>query len=456
MYNFTITFNQSGKKPLYEQLYEYIAGEIRAKRILEKEKMPSKKALSAHLGISVNTVETAYSLLVQEGYLCSVPRSGYYVCKIEAPIADDVQILNKPDLPKESYIADFRTNAVDSDAFPFSTWAKLSKEVMSSSPEFLNLGSPQGDYELRTSIAKYLHEFRGVKCTPEQIIVGAGIEYLTMILVEILGRNTVFAVENPGYRKTCDIIKNSGNRVNYINVDNDGMIVDELKDSDSDVVCITPSHQFPTGAIMPVGRRLELISWANEAENRYIIEDDYNSEFNFSVKPVPAVQGLVAGSRVIYMSTFSRILAPSIRIAYMVLPMKLLDIFKSKFSSYSSTVSRFEQQTLNKFISGGYLQRHLNRVKIIYRKRRDFMLAALKKLPYRVEVYGEAAGLHLLIKTDKSQKIIKAAEKGGIKLYKLDDYYFGKCEKTTNTLILGYASCSEADVKLLIDIISEL
>ena len=453
MYNFTVQLNKKSKKPLYEQLYDHISSEIRSGNLKENERMPSKKALSSHLGISVNTIETAYSMLVQEGYLTPLPRSGYYVCRIAQPIGENIFYTKKQTI-KQTHRIDFKTNAVDSDAFPFSTWIKLSKETMYSSPELLNSGESQGDYELRESIAKYLHEFRGVKCDPEQIIVGAGIEYLLLLLTKILGDNNIYAVENPGYRKTCEILKSSGAGINYIPLDRDGMIIDSLINTKANVVYITPSHQFPTGVTMPIGRRFELLSWAAEKENRYIIEDDYNSEFNFSSKPIPAVQGLSPNSRVVYMSTFSRTLAPSIRIAYMVLPPALLEIYHKRFSMYSSTVSRFEQHTLNKFISGGYLQRHLNRVKNIYRKRRDLLISELKALPYQTEIYGEKSGLHLLVKTPFADKILKTAEKNGIKLYSLDDYFFTETKSPSNIIIIGYASCTEDNITELIHTIS--
>ena len=451
MFNFTVSLDKNSKTPLYEQLYSHIANEILSKSLQENERMPSKKSLSAHLGISINTIETAYSLLVQEGYLRAMPRSGYYVCRIEAPIGKAVSYTKKQ-TESPRYRIDFKTNGIDFEAFPFTTWSKLSKEIMYSNPKLLSSGDPQGDYELRISIAKYLHEFRGVNCDPDQIIIGAGIEYLLILLSKILGSDAVYAIENPGYKKTCNILKSSRGRINYIDIDSDGMMIDMLKKTDSNIACITPSHQFPTGAIMPIGRRFELLSWADEKSDRYIIEDDYNSEFNFSARPIPAVQGLSQNSKVIYMSTFSRTLAPSIRIAYMVLPAPLLEIYQKDFGMYSSTVSRFEQHTLNKFISEGYFQRHLNRIKNIYKKRRDLMIANLKTLPYPIEIYGEHAGLHLLVKVKDAKKITDTAQKHGIRIYDLDDYFFMQPQKNHNTLVIGYASCSEEDINELIDI----
>lgn len=448
MYNFTVILDNSIKKPLYQQLYEYIAKEIRERRFAENERMPSKKALSAHLGISVNTIETAYEILVQEGYLEPVARSGFYVRYIDAPVGKASALETEHEELREKYEIDFRTNAVDVNSFPYATWVKLSKEVMYENPELLNAGEVKGDYELRRNIAKYLSEFRGVSCSPKQIIVGAGIEYLLMLLIEILGGNRVYALENPGYGKVNAILKNNGCAINYIDLDKKGISLESLQKTNSNAVYITPSHQFPAGIIMPVDRRIELINWADGGEDRYIIEDDYNSEFNFSKKPITAVQGISGSEKVIYLNTFSRILAPSIRIAFMVLPPKLLEIYEEKFSRYSPTVSRFEQHTLSRFISENYLSRHLNRVKKIYRKRRDALIDVLKRSPYDIEISGEKAGLHLLIKSGSAEEIMKKAFESGIKLYNAEDYYFTPHESSP-ALIAGYAGVTEADIAQL-------
>lgn len=447
MINFTIILNPLSDKPLYEQIYLHICNEIKLNKLKENERLPSKKQLASHLFISTNTVETAYAMLVQEGYIRSIPRSGYYVCHIESPMFNDVNIeLDEPQKPSTKYLYDFRTNAVDISSFPYSTWAKLSKTIMYNYPNLLTSGDGKGDYELRNTIAKYLHEFRGVSCSSNQIIIGAGIEYLMMILCGIIGNENIIAVENPGYAKTVNILKNSGNKIEYIPLDSDGMDIDKLSKTNANITYITPSHQFPTGTIMPIGRRTQILKWARDSKNRYIIEDDYNSEFNFIGKPIPAIQGLDSNGKVIYLSTFSRVLAPSIRIAYMVLPKDLLCIYENKFGKYASTVSRFEQQTLNMFITEGYLSRHLNRVKNIYKKQRDTLICELKKFEFEKQIIGEKAGVHILLQTDFAQKLLKLSEKVGIKIYNLDDYYFEGLN-STNTLIFGYAGLSCEEIK---------
>ncbi len=441
---------------MYEQLYRYIAEEIRSGGIKKNEKLPSKKALASHLHISQNTVETAYSMLVQEGYIYARARSGYYVSGVSDLIpATEIRKFNESARTETGYRFDFRTNAVDISSFPFKTWAKLNREVVYQSPELLLPGDARGDASLRECLSKYLHEFRGVKCVPEQLVIGAGIEYLLMMLCSLFEPELRFAVENPGYGKAVSVIKNGGRKVEYISLDREGLRPDLLYESGAEIAYITPSHQFPTGIIMPIGRRAELLRWASERPCRYIIEDDYNSEFNFMGRPIPSVQGIDGGGRVIYMSTFSRILAPSIRIAYMVLPPELAEKYMLRFGHYSSTVSRFEQQTLCRFISGGYLGRHLNRVKNIYKKRRDALFSLLKALPCsnRLSISGEGAGLHLIVEAppELARKIEENAKREKIRIYRLSDYYFE--EPKRDAFILGYASLSAEDMRLAVGLL---
>lgn len=455
MYNFTISFNSDAKKPMYEQLYEHIAGEIRERKLAEDERMPSKRGLAAHLGISVNTVETAYELLVQEGYLVSVPKSGFYVRYIDAPNAGgEFRASEEERVTTEKYRADFRTGAADISSFPYATWVKLSKEIMYANPELLNSGEAKGDYELRACIAKYLHEFRGVNCSPRQVIVGAGIEYLLMLLCELLGSGRRCAVEDPGYGKIDLILRNGGFGVNYVPLDEGGISAEELSKTDSDTVYVTPSHQFPTGAVMPIDRRVRLLKWAEAADGRYIIEDDFSCEFNYSKRPITALQGIYDSEKVIYLNTFSRTLAPSIRIAYMVLPKRLLADYEKRFFRYSSTVPRFDQHTLARFISENYLSRHLSRLKNIYKKRRDALTDALRSARYPIEVGGDRAGVHLTFKSPAAPDILALAERHGIKLYNMDDYYFTRRDSSSNTLIAGYAGVDAEDINYLKEVLS--
>ena len=295
MNSFTIDLKKTSGSPLYEQLYRYISGEIRSGNLKKNEKLPSKKALASHLNISQNTVETAYFMLMQEGYIYSKPRSGYYVCDISDLVPlPKVTVPAVSARPEEKYRYDFRTNAVDISSFPFKTWAKLNREVVYQSPELLFAGDVRGDRCLRESLTKYLREFRGVRCSPDQIVIGAGIEYLLTLVCGLVGPGISVAVENPGYGRAVSVITNSGREVKYIPLDSDGMRPDLLRESGAGLAYITPSHQFPTGIIMPIRRRAELLSWAAESDGRYIIEDDYNASLTLPANPSPRCRGLRA------------------------------------------------------------------------------------------------------------------------------------------------------------------
>ena len=249
---------------------------------------------------------------------------------------------------------------MDTALFPFKTWARIQRETVTAHPELLNHGSRQGDASLRAAIAKYLHAYRGVVCAPEQIVVGAGIEYLVGLLARLFCAST-FAVENPGYPRTAQVLRNNGVRTVFVPVDGDGMTLDALQAGGAQLAYVTPSHQFPTGATMPIARRTELLRWAGAAPGRYVVEDDYDSEFRYDTRPIPSLQGLDQAGRVIYVSTFSKSMAPSMRIGYMVLPVPVLEMYRAEYGVYSSTVSRFEQQTLCRFMEEGHFARHLNR-----------------------------------------------------------------------------------------------
>ena len=363
MESFTLGLMRGDGAPLYRQLYRHIVEEIASGGLAAGEKLPSKRRLAADLRVSVSTVETAYQMLVAEGYIAARAKSGFTVCRIEkldAPVRPAPAA--PPEPPAKRWAYDFGTGSVDTALFPFKTWARIQRETVTAHPELLNHGSRQGDASLRAAIAKYLHAYRGVVCAPEQIVVGAGIEYLVGLLARLFCAST-FAVENPGYPRTAQVLRNNGVRTVFVPVDGDGMTLDALQAGGAQLAYVTPSHQFPTGATMPIARRTELLRWAGAAPGRYVVEDDYDSEFRYDTRPIPSLQGLDQAGRVIYVSTFSKSMAPSMRIGYMVLPVPVLEMYRAEYGVYSSTVSRFEQQTLCRFMEEGHFARHLNRLR---------------------------------------------------------------------------------------------
>lgn len=450
------TLDASSATPLYEQLYRYLRSEIESGRLQAGEKLPSKRQLAADVKVSVITVETTYSQLVAEGYLRSENRRGFFV---QRAAGQAVPHSEEPALPrmeapaKQTYQYDFATNAVDAENFPFATWAKLAREVLSSQDSaLLTSAPPQGVEVLRQAIVHHLYHFRGIQVSPEQIVVGAGSEFLISLLVQLLGREGGYCVEEPGYRKTALILSHCGTQVLPAAVDEHGLSVKALRDSGARVVHVSPSHHFPTGVVMPVSRRQELLDWAVEAPDHYIIEDDYDAEFRLSGRPIPALQGLDRQNRVIYLNTFTKSLAPSLRISYMVLPMPLARRYQKEFSFYSSTVPSFEQYILALFMERGHLERHISRTRKRYRIRRDALLMAAEQsgLTDFATISGEDAGLHLLLTVHNGQSeaaLIETAAAAGIRLYPLSAYYMKKAPVSHAPIfLLGYARMPHADM----------
>ncbi len=451
MRQITITLEAGGKTPMYEQLYRYFVGEIHEGRLGRGEKMPSKRALCAHLGVSRSTVETAYELLVAEGYVRPKARSGYYVSDFvtfdsEQPAARTLRPAppaSEPAPETKRPAFDFSTAAVDVSLFPYASWAKLNKEVVYASPELLQQGDRQGDGLLRRALADFLGAYRGVKCTPEQIVVGAGLEYLTSLLLMLFPRDAVFGTEDPGYAAFRRTVTLGGREIRYLPLDEQGLSAAALEDSDATVAYVTPSHQFPMGMTMPASRRSQLLRWAGSAPERYLIEDDYDSEFRYDSRPLPAMQGMDSLGRVVYVGTFSRSLAPSIRLAYMVLPPALLERYRLLFSHSSSTVSRYEQAVMARFLSEGYYARYLRRVGNLYRRRRAALLPALEAIE-GVRITGSGGGLHFLLTNERlsEPELLSRALEKGIALRGLDAY----CRESApppSTLVVGYGGLAD-------------
>lgn len=444
-------------QPLYEQLYRAVRADIMSGALAGGERLPSKRQLAANLRVSQITVETAYGQLLAEGYIASEPRRGYFVqaqLAVPSPIkaAQAAPSAQPAPPPDTGCLYDFRTNIVDNGCFPFSTWARLSRSVLSEySDRLLRATDPCGAAELREQIARYLRDFRGINISPDNILVGAGSEYLMQLVIQLLGRDRVYGLENPGYRKLYQIFAATGTAVKPLPLDKNGLRADELAKSDASVVYLTPSHHFPLGTVMPVQRRLEILSWASAAPDRYIIEDDYDSEFRYASRPIPALGELDRAGRVVYVNTFAKSLAPGLRIGYLVLPDALMARYRERFSLYSSTVPSFEQHTLAAFLRTGAFERHISRSRKVYQARRDALLAALAReladLPH--EVSRSEAGLHLLLHMRngmRERELIERAAAVGVRVYGLSAYYTPPVTPPKATLVLGYAGLTEAQI----------
>ena len=463
MNELTINLRANSKTPLYEQIYSYIKENIQNGKIPYGEKLPSTRALSKHLEVSRSTVELAYEQLVSEGYIESEACRGYFVAEIEE-LYHFEQIESSKEIEtgvsKESYKYDFTANGVDLKNFPYNTWRKLSKEVLLDDRlELFRSGDSKGEYSFRKAICTYLYQARGVNCHPGQIIVGAGNDYLLMLLCTLLEKDTVIGGENPAYKQAYRLFKSQSFKTVPVNMDRYGMKVSELRKAEADIAYVTPSHQYPTGVVMPIKRRLELLNWANEQEGRYIIEDDYDSEFRYKGKPIPALQGYDRNGKVVYLGTFSKSIAPALRLSYIVLPTSLLEIYEKKCRFLHTTVSKADQFVVERFIEEGHFERHLNKTRALYKSRHDQLLNGLKPLMKQCRISGENAGVHLLLTFEngmEEEELIALARKESICVYGLSDYIIKETENDKPTILLGYANLTEQQIQEACEILCKI
>lgn len=463
-----------GKAPIYEYLYRCIREDILAGVIPAGGKLPSKREMARDHHIALITVENAYAQLLIEGYIYSKEKSGYYVntggVLAESEVInrmrreknpDDETVRGKKDA--DQYIeqpvgaeksretpgnrrADFTSNHAEGGAFPFSVWTKLLRRVLDDrEKELLMKPDAAGVWELRQAIALYLKKAKGLITDPSCIIVGPGTEYLHHVVLQLIGHNRLVAVEDPGYKKVGLLYENNGLKCMHIPVDEKGLCVEKLLESNVSLVHISPSHHFPTGCVMPIQRRQELIQWASR-QNAYIVEDDYDSEFRLEGRPVPTLAEMDS-DQVIYMNTFSKTLTPSIRMAYMVLPEKLKELYERKLYFYSSAVSSFEQYTLAAFIREGYYERHISRMKNCYRQYRARFLRELagSRLARLSDVKEADAGLHFILQVTKNiddERFLEELEKEGIRMLPVEQYCYRNPEKYRHQFILQYSDIS--------------
>lgn len=453
MEKLSFNLDRFSEVPLYEQLYQYIKQEIIEGRIEYGCKLPSKRKLSEFLKISQNTIETAYEQLIAEGYVESIPRKGFYVLaheNLEYIKKEDSIVIQEEKKEKRRIQYDFHPNWIDTEHFPFNKWRKYAKNIIDKqNHSLLLLGDQQGEYELRKEIANYLYQARGVRCTPNEIILGAGIEILLQQLIFLLDKKTIYGVEDPGYHVIWKILKNFTYRVDSIPVDEDGVRVDEIENLNLDVVYITPSRQFPSGSVLSVNRRIKLLNWASAKENRYIMEDDYDSEFRYSGKLIPSLKSIDQGEKVIYLGNFSKYLIPSIRISYMVLPKHLMKKYKKELSFYSCSVSRIDQHILAQFMKEGDFERHLNKMRKIYRRKLEILLQVLKPYQEKISIMGENAGFYIIVSVKNGmneQELVEKAFRAKIKVYPLSDYSIQKREENPPKIILGFGGISEKEL----------
>lgn len=478
MQQLTISLEEQSDLPLYAQIYEYVKEEMKAGRIPAYTRLPSTRKLSESLGVSRATVQKAYDQLLAEGYLDAEPCRGYYTALLERleemqdvlpestcgaggtshgpseSVCRDGGTSHGPGSEKTSppWLCDFSPAGVDLGRFPYKTWRRLMREILlDETGVIFGKGLAQGEESLRRAIAAYLHEARGVSCLPDQIVIGAGSEYLLMLISLTVGSRVSVAMEDPTYVQAYRVLTSMGHRVTPIALDAMGMRVDLLQKEQVQLAYCMPSHQYPTGIVMPISRRMELLGWAREAD-AYLIEDDYDSEFRYQGRPIPALQSVDREGRVIYLGTFSRAIAPAIRVSYMVLPERLLERYRERCGFYSCTVPRADQEILARLMTQGSFERHLNLMRGIYREKRNFLLQQLAGLGPGFAVQGDAAGVHVLVRSRgrmTEAEMVESARRERVKVYGLSDHCIRPVSSAVRDgcVILGFAGLSEADME---------
>ena len=445
----TYTLDRSGASPLYEQLYRALKADILSGVLPGGSRLPSGRALAEHLGLSRVTVETAYAQLLAEGYLTSRPRAGYFVEQL-TPQELPPRVSEPEAQPPEPETAQSRSAQL----FPFSVWARLMRGVLlDRRQELLRPAPDAGLPALRQAVAAELYRQRGVHVSPEQVYIGAGAEYFYNLLIQFFGHGRVYALENPGHRKIARVYQANQVAVRPIGMDADGVIPELLEQSGAEVLHISPSHHYPTGTVTPITRRQALMRWLTAQPGRYLIEDDYDSEFRFSGLPIPTIQSMDRSGRVIYMNTFSRTISPSLRISYMILPRTLLPQWQAAMGFYSCTVPSFEQMTLTRFLAEGYFEQHLSRMKKHYRAVRAQLFSVLHT-PQAVRqcaVHDTDAGLHLVLelKNAPEPEALRALlRQSGLPDALLSDFFLdAPSPQAQKSIVLGYADAEPAQLE---------
>lgn len=397
---------------LYENIYSKIANDITSGRLRAGQKLPSVRQYADSEGISKNTVICAYNLLLSEGFVTSVEKRGYFVSTFDLR-QDKVRPVEtrkeKPCSEQETLI-DLSSNMIDSSLFPFDTLRRLYREALSGSQgDILEKSGPfTGESCLKKAISDHLYETRSIICDEDDIIIGNGTANHLQMITRLFAKSPTVFMESPCYTNTLRLMEGLGIKPVQLVLDSQGIdmtVLSEKSEAKDDVqiLHISPSHQYPTGIITSAPRRMSLISWASMRDNRYIIEDDYDSDFRYIGHPIPALKSLDRAERVIYLGTFSRTLTPAVRISYMILPKSLRKTFDSLFSYYPCPVSRIDQTVLSRFMNEGCYSRHIRRMKRIYRERRDLMIKSIEGLA----VSGHDAGLHFVVGLENDEDEVK-------------------------------------------------
>lgn len=454
-----ITLDSNADTPLYMQIYEQLKQEIITGVLPEGSRLPSTRHLAQTLAVGRNTVENAYLQLSSEGYVDSRMGSGFTVQNLNGltylKSEDNRNKAVRESEPEtnsslETYLYNFEYGHLSAQDFPLNIWKKLSNKVLTSltAEDMTMYCDRKGELELRQDLSDYLRKSRGVSCSAAQIILCSGFEYALSLLCQLLRRTLdQIAIEDPGYSGAREIFINNGFQVMPIGVEKDGLSVNELKAASAKAVYVTPSHQFPTGAVMPIQKRLLLLDWARR-ENGLIIEDDYDSELRYSSRPIPSISSIAGNENAVYLGTLSKALSPSLRTCYMVLPPKLLELYNKEFKMYQTPVSLLQQRIIQQFIDSGHWESHLRKTCVAYKKKHDLLIRTIQELMGdTVIIHGKNAGLHILLESTQGlteKEMIDRAKENGVLVYPVSTFWSNIEKYSNNMVLLGFGNLSEA------------
>lgn len=460
-----LTIDKKSKIPLYEQLYEQLKQQIISGSMAAGQRLPATRELSSEYQLSRNTIINAYRQLEIEGYIKPITGSGYYVenlnsFKIDLPKA--AAFPAAPKQPEQSYDYIFSYGDLDYNCYSSKEWRKCllnayDRLAFQNSVVYEN---PQGFFDLRKHLSAYLYQSRGVKCSAEQIILTSGHQQSLQIIANMFAHaDWKFAMENPGYNGTRQVMEHNNFQVTPVPVEADGISLPAVQSLFHTLLCVTPSHQFPLGSVLPISKRFKLLEWAAENDG-YIIEDDYDSELRYHNHPIPSLQSIDSGDHTIYLGTFSKSLSPDLRIAYIVLPAHLLDTYREKYLYTNCSVPTLFQLALAEYIESGKYQRHINTIRTHYRKKHDYIRNFFKEsLTGKAALIGEDAGLHFIISIHTKQnqtELIERFAQNKIRIYPTELFWIDKAVCPQNQLLLGFGAIPLTQLPIAMKKMSEV
>jgi len=453
-------FDEKSKQPYYLQLYVHIRNAILSGEIPSGEKLPSLRALARALKLSLTTISLAYEQLSVEGYIYSRAGSGYFVSDISyirVP-GGEASGLSGTDFPGSSLLEALPLHHYDLSCFDFNKWKKCLNKILTEYPHLLLTESdPKGERALRFEISKYLYRARGVTADPSQIVIGAGTQQITGQLSLLLTRMAInhVTVEDPCYLPIRNIFRDRGFNLSSVAVTKAGININKLPENIKSAVYVCPSNQFPTGAVMPISRRNELLLWAGR-NGSIIIEDDYDSELRYFGKPIPALKGLDSGDRVVYLSSFSSTLFPSAKISYMVLPCEMAEIFESLRNDYTQTCSKAEQLTLALFMEHGYYQTNIRKLRSLYSQKLQILSSCIHNYAHNFIIpLNTSSGINMIINVNSkkdAETLCREAESVNASVVPVS-FYATENSESSRALIFYY---NQIPLKLIDDTVKRL